>query len=217
MNIKDLNINELKNKESLLYSWPAIIIALIVFWPVGIFLIYKRAKTDKKASFTIGKGVKYGSYFCFFAVIIGIIASFTNEFKSSDIVYFLFYLVAGIALLYFSKKLTKDAEKYKKYISIIVNGNEYFIANIAGAMAISQDDVKKDLLKMIDNGYFKGAYIDEGKGEIIIPQLERNQENSDGNMNREERASKVVSCQCCGAQNTVVGDVGECEYCGSPL
>lgn len=29
--------------------------------------------------------------------------------------------------------------------------------------------------------------------------------------------TKIIACPCCGANNTIVGDMGECEYCGSLL
>lgn len=37
-----------QGKISFIYSWPAIILALWLFWPVGIFLIIKRVSIDKK-------------------------------------------------------------------------------------------------------------------------------------------------------------------------
>ena len=46
-------------KVGCLYSWPMIIIALCVFWPVGIFLIVKRVSVDKKAAMGAGKPVSY--------------------------------------------------------------------------------------------------------------------------------------------------------------
>ena len=39
-----------KGKISGLYSWPVIILALCIFWPVGIFLIIKRVSVDKKTA-----------------------------------------------------------------------------------------------------------------------------------------------------------------------
>ena len=33
----------------------------------------------------------------------------------------------------------------------------------------------------------------------------------------EEMTPKVVTCPSCGANNTIVGTNGACEYCGSPL
>ena len=37
------------------------------------------------------------------------------------------------------------------------------------------------------------------------------------NMAPEDSTTKVVSCPSCGANNTIVGARGVCEYCGSPL
>lgn len=45
-----------------IYTWPVIIIAIILFWPVGIYLIYKRTQINRKTILTTGKGVRIASY-----------------------------------------------------------------------------------------------------------------------------------------------------------
>ena len=42
------------NKNSFWYSWPAIIIAFWLFWPVGLFLLFKKFSVDKKAAMKAG-------------------------------------------------------------------------------------------------------------------------------------------------------------------
>ncbi|WP_097025638.1 hypothetical protein [Clostridium peptidivorans] len=212
-----MNNNDYRRKISPLYSWLVIIISIIVFWPVGIFLVYKRVKIDKMAGFIIGKIVRCLSYLCFFIVAIGTIVYLVNGFMSEDFKVTLSFLVLGVALYILSKKLISDAEKYKKYISIIINENEYIIDNIAEDMSLPTNVVRKDLNNMINNGYFQGAYINNSTNEIVLPQP--NKENiNDTTPNYESKIeAKVVTCKCCGAQNKVTTSVGECEYCGSPL
>lgn len=209
--------NDNNKKIKPLYSWPVIIIAIIIFWPLSIYLIYKRVKIDKRAGFTIGKIVRAVSYFCFFMVIIGILACLGDGFTSQDIGMIIFFIVAGVALFIFSKKLIINSEKYKKYITIIINGNEFILDNIAGAMSLPINVVKKDLNNMINNGYLQGAYINDSTNEIVLPK--QSKENIDDTISQDkpEIELSVVTCKCCGAKSKITTSVGECDYCGSPL
>ena len=209
--------NVYKKKVNPLYSWPIIIISIIVFWPVAIFLIYKRVKIDKKSGFIVGKLVRYGAYFCFFITVVGIIACLDTGFTGEDIGMILFFLVSGIALFMFSKRLINNSEKYKKYINIIINGNEYLIDNIAGAMSLSISVVKRDLNNMINNGYFEGAYINDSSNEIVLPHISKENTNETVYYDTVQVKTTVVTCKCCGAQNKVTSSIVECDYCGSPL
>ncbi|KLE15294.1 hypothetical protein [Clostridium sp. C8] len=213
-----MNNNDDNKKINPLYSWPVIIISIIVFWPLAIFLVYKRVRIDKKAGFTIGRLVRYGSYLCFFMAGIGIIACLGQGFTGQDVGMILFFLIAGVTLFMFAKKLSSNAEKYKKYISIIINGNEYILDNIASAMSLPINIVKKDLKDMINNGYFQGAYINDSTNEIVLPKTSKENINETTfNNSVPQDEVKVITCKCCGAQNKVTSSGAECEYCGSLL
>ena len=204
-------------KLGCLYSWPVIILALCIFWPVGIFLIIKRVSVDKKAAMGAGKligGIGIASY-CIAG--IGFIACLSDGFGSDDIGMILFFGIAGFALQKVSQKIKKDADDVKKYLSIIVNGNEKQIDAIAASMGKSYDVAKTDIQQMINTGYLKNAYINEGTREIILPNNNIQEQNGTVGNDAANIATKIVACPCCGANNTIVGDMGECEYCGSPL
>ena len=71
---------------------------------------------------------------------------------------------------------------------------------------------------MIEKGYLKNAYIDEGMREVILPNhapVPQNNVNAAANITQTH--PRIAACPCCGANNTIYGDMGECEYCGSPL
>lgn len=206
-----------KGKISGLYSWPVIILALCIFWPVGIFLIIKRVSVDKKTAMGAGKligGIGIASY-CIAG--IGFIACLSDGFGSDDIGMILFFGIAGFALQKVSQKIKREAEDVKKYLSVIVNGNERQIDVIASSMGKSYDVAKNDIQKLINKGYLKNAYINEGTREIILPNIIQEQSGDMTNASSVNVETKIVACPCCGANNTVVGDMGECEYCGSPL
>lgn len=202
-----------KGKISGWYSWPVIILVLCIFWPVGIFLIIKRVSLDKKTAIGAEKiigGIGIASY-CFAGV--GFLAYFTEGFGSEEIGLILFFGIAGFALCKLSQKIKRDAEDVKKYLSVIVNGSERQIDAIASSMGKTYDVTKNDIQKLINKGYLKNAYISEGTREIVLPS-NNTQEQVGTTINV---TTKIVSCPCCGANNTIVGNVGECEYCGSPL
>ena len=194
----------MENKTFDLYSWPVIVVLLFLFWPVGLYLLYKKAQSDKKTALTASKILNLlGNIF----VVVGVITLI--------VIIGIFYLAVGIVLKKFSKKLLASADNVKKYLAIVVNGNVRQLDSISAAVGKPYDVVKKDLQKLIDDGYLKNAYINESTREIVLAQPSVTVNISDATM--ETSSTRVVSCPCCGANNTISGSVGECEYCGSPL
>lgn len=207
-------------KISGIYSWPAIVIAFLFFWPVGVFLLIKRVSLDKKAAMNVGKIVGIVGACSYGMAAIGIIACFPSDFGSDDITMILFFLVAGFVMRKVAKKIQSEAEKVKEYLAIIVNGNIHQIDNIAATTGRSYDVVKADIQMMIKKGYLKNAYLDESMSEVVLPDNRPiiNATPVSDNMTVEKTVvTKVIACPCCGANNTIVGAQGECEYCGSPI
>ncbi len=206
-----------KGKISGLYSWPVIILALCFFWPVGVFLIIKRVSVDKKTAMGAGKligGIGIASY-C--VAGLGFLVCISDGFGSDDIGAILFFGIAGFVLQKVSKKIKREAEDVKKYLSVIINGNERQIDVIASSIGKSYDVAKNDIQKLINKGYLKNAYINEGTREIVLPSIIQEQSGDMANIASGNVETKIVACPCCGANNTISGETGECEYCGSPL
>lgn len=206
-------------KVSFWYSWPVIILALCFFWPAGVFLIIKRVSTDRQTAMGAGKligGLGTASY-CIAA--LGLLVCITDGFAGEDVTLILFFGAAGFALRKVAKKIKTEAENVKQYLSIIINGNVRQMDTIASTTGKSYDVVHKDIKKMIEKGYLKNAYIDEGLREVVLPTSNLATQNT-VNVAATNVASvqtKIVACPCCGANNTILGNMGECEYCGSPL
>ncbi|MCI6277656.1 MAG: hypothetical protein MR639_13125 [Clostridium sp.] len=118
-----------------------------------------------------------------------------------------------------------QGEKFKKYISIVINNKETSIDNITAYMNISCEEVVRDLQTMIDKGYFLNAYVDLSSREFAIRTREYEPINVNGSsslneVQEEKPKMKVVVCRNCGGNNTntiLEGEVSECEFCGSPL
>ena len=208
------------NKISALYSWPVIILLTVCFWPLGVFLIFKRTTMDKKAALASGKILKgVGIASCCLGTL-GFLVSITDGFDGSDVIAIIFFVGAGAALIYAGNKTLKEANSVKQYLNIIVNGGERQLDAIAAATGKQYDVVKKDVQKMINKGFLKNAYINESTREVVLPKASAaSTEASAPSASGATAATqtRVIACPCCGANNTVTGDIGECEYCGSPL
>ena len=201
-----------------LCSWPIIIIALILFWPVGILLIVWRATKDRKTAMRAGKLLSVLGFVSYVFAAIMVIGGIADGFDGSVFACMIFFIVAGLVLQYVGKRIKRSAEDIRKYLAVIINGNERQLESIAASTGKTYEVVHDDIKKMINKGYFKDAYIDEGLRELVLPEKtpeSQNTSTTDKTMNQNH--VKVVACSCCGANNTVYGTVGECEYCGAPL
>lgn len=199
-------------------SWPAIIIICIIFWPVGLFLIWKRTTIDKKAALFSGRTVGIIGWVSLSFAFLGLIACISDGFESDDVTAIIFFLLAGVGLVALGKKIKNNANKSRKYISIIVNNGVVDIDNIAAAIPTSYENAKKDLQKMIDKGFFEGAYINESERQIVMPKKHQEPLYNQSNNAEQSTRMQVVTCKGCGAQNSIaVGTVGECEFCGSKI
>ena len=209
------------NKIGGIYSWPVIILALIFFWPLGLFLIIKRTTLDKTAVMkdSSGKGLKITAIVLLVLGGFGIIGSF-DPFDFGSLVIFLFFIAGGVILLNKAKKIKAEGESMKKYFAIIVNGGERQLDAVASATGKQYDVVKNDVQKMIDKGFLKNAYINENTREVVLASAASSNVNvaqPTGGAAPAAVQTRVIACPCCGANNTVSGDIGECEYCGTPL
>lgn len=215
----------MENKESKWMSWNRIILLLVLFWPVGFYLLYKKVSLDKSTVLKNSKTVKIiGIIF----IVLGVVYFFDqmaegSNAKGSPVGGMLFLVIGGVFMIYTSKKLQLQGEKFKKYISIVINNNETSIDNIASAMNVSYEEAINDLKIMIDKGYFLNAYVDLGSREFVIRKKQYEpinvKKNSSVNEVKEEKPKmKVVVCKNCGGNNTILeGEISECEFCGSPL
>ena len=208
-------------------SWAVVILLIIFFWPIGLFLLIKKLAADKTATISSGgKGLKVtGIVLIVFAScgFLGFLSSATSYgMESADVaplIALLFFAAGGVVCLRKANKIKKESKDIKQYLSIIVNGNVRQLDAIASTTGKSYNVVHKDIKNMIDKGYLKNAYIDEGMREVVLPNVApvTTQNTVGTTVNTVTAKTKIVTCSCCGANNTITGDTGECEYCGSPL
>lgn len=211
----------MRNEKIKSSSWAFIITMCILFWPVGFYLLYKKLLSDKAAVLQNSRTLKKIGIGL---IVLGVIYFFGETSEGSNAIGpMLFFIGGGVFIIRTSKKMQIQGEKFKKYISIVINNEETSIDNIASAMNVSYEEAINDLKIMIDKGYFLNAYVDLGSREFVIRKKQYEpinvKKNSSVNEVKEEKPKmKVVVCKNCGGNNTILeGEIYECEFCGSPL
>ncbi|MDR0293649.1 MAG: hypothetical protein LBH95_05795 [Oscillospiraceae bacterium] len=200
-----------KEKRSMAWGW--IIFWFILFWPLGALFLFRKLSADKAAVLKDGKKVTVVSF-----ILMGL-GAFIFLAALDGSTYTFFWAVAlvggGIWAFVLARRMKVDGERYKKYIAMIVNQSQTSVDNIASAVGVSYEIAVKDLQKMIDAGYFAGAYIDASQREIVLAKNAPPQVSAGPSAVQVQE--RVVTCGSCGANNKVTGHTGECEYCGSYL
>ncbi|GAA0076760.1 hypothetical protein UT300005_11380 [Clostridium sp. CTA-5] len=219
-------LSDANNKKST--SWALVIIALIIFWPIGLYLFYKKVNSDKTAALKNSQTLNVIGYIFTFLAIFYFIMIASGNAKDLNgnpqirlYVVTIFFAIGGSFMLSAAKKMKQNAEKCKKYISVIANENQTSIDDISKIFSTNYDQVFKDLNEMIDKGYFQGSHIDINNGKIILQQQKIQQFNNtsekDNSINKEPKV-KEIKCKNCGANNKFIsGETCECEFCGSIL
>ena len=194
--------------------WAWIIIALIIFWPLGLFLLFRRVTNDRSA---VLKGTGFITFIAIMLLLVGVanLLLLAEGGGISNLAAVVLMIGGGIWLLHTADKINKRGRRYKRYIDLIVNQSRTYIDDLAAEVKQPYESVVADLEEMIQLGYFKSAYIDSSSRRIIArpPDI---QEPASESPNAPAAKRRLVTCTGCGANNAVV-DVGECEYCGTML
>jgi len=193
---------------------PHIVGLLIVFWPVGLFLLYRHNTSDRT---NLLKNANISLYFGIGFLIAGLFETGAGLSGLSNIAYRpydpfslimgVMFLAGGVAMVWLSVNQRSLAKRYKRYIALIVNNGICSLERIVQATGFQYPKAAADLQKMIDLGFFDGAYLDEARGLVVLP---------------EKLADTLVvrslHCDRCGANNKLTASQAPiCAYCGSPL
>ncbi len=208
--------NKIKRQEKIEFSltWPVIILAFIIFFPLGIYLTYRKMNEDKEAALKIYKVIKLFGWFFLagFAINLkGYIEVGGDEYIEALWPCLLFTVVFFI----WGSNSKARSNRYKKYIKLVLIERKLKVEDIANSLGLSKQIVRADLIKMSAKNYFPAGYFDISSDSMAFPYRDAWKEYPEPTIKVE---LKVVTCKGCGASNTVLeGAVAECEYCGSKL
>lgn len=194
-------------------SWGWIIFWFLVFWPVGLYSCYKKISGDKSAILKNSKNIFIISYVLIAFCVTALLMTFTED--PSMFLPAILFGAGGFCVNRVGRNMKKNGEKYKKYIALIVNQHLTQIDMIATEVGVTYDVATADLQKMIDTGYFVGAYISENSREILLakPAIDATTQTT-----ATQSQTRVVECKGCGANNSIkIGQTNQCEYCGTAI
>lgn len=209
-----------KNNQPWYHSWIVIGLALCCFWPVGLALLIVRLNNSKSTA-SFGKNQKIIFYiaagFLFLMALAG--------FEEGSFFVGLVFAAGGAAVIYYTRKTTKQSERFRQYINLIVNQEIESIDTIASMTGIGYDVVVDDLNKMVSQEILKNAVVDQMTRTIVLPKVQMVQQqpqmvysnNMDGS-SAEPSQMVTVICPGCGAKMVVAkGTICNCDYCDTPV
>jgi len=216
-------------RDPFYYSWGFIFLALCFFFPLGIFLIFRRFSLHRRNRFTSGRAtIIIGTIILLFGITIynnpidPYIANPEGELLFQHTYGLILGLVGAITIV-IGAGMRSKAKRYQKYIHLIANEDITDINIIAKRMYTSKDTVITDINQLILERYLTGYGIDTANNRIITP-VERELKKKEEEMLRMEemrerlekkKYTRVVMCPNCGASNVVEAKIGKCEYCNS--
>lgn len=200
------------NKKIYQY-WIVVILALIIFWPAGLILLYLKLRDSSKNRFKFSGTIKIVIGVCsvFFA-LIGTAAEIdqpTGEVVLT-IVMVSILLIIGVAFIYFGMKNIKEGRVYEKIANLINFQEVEGIEEIARKLKITEERATEYISKAVLLG-FCNSEIEYRNNKIIY----KKKVEAEVEKKRHER---IVKCECCGGINHI-SDTGAkaCEYCGMEL
>ena len=220
------------------FGWPIVIIALILFWPVGLILLFVKLANDRSASFGSGAGAirVIGGILIFFAFIA---LAFTFDAGGPvGIVFLLVFLIPGILLMKKGGTVKKTGNINRRYIDMIVNNKVRDLDELARRMQVPKQRVINDVQSLINRGMLGRARLNLNTEVIQFPrpkprptQQQRRdpqqvpneyQTRAQPQFAKPQRAPerfepKTIRCKSCSANNWVEELPARCEYCGSSL
>ncbi|MDR1961952.1 MAG: hypothetical protein LBQ16_06690 [Gracilibacteraceae bacterium] len=180
-----------------------LILLIIFFPPLGIGLLIYRLASNKTVFYEDGAALTKTGW------VLAVIATFCLFGRWPP--GFFFFGSLGVVILAYGYHARQKGKKFHQYALIVENSGTSPISSIAAAMGVSQAEAVADLTKMIEQGYFEKAYIDNSTGELVVLSV-------GGDAKAEKAKHKRVVCAGCGAAATVpAGRPALCEYCNSPL
>jgi hypothetical protein len=186
-------------------GWVAVAVMMVIFWPIGLFLLVRKLHKDKAATFNSGKPTAALGWILLVIGALGFLVSLSADGNPSVWLMTVVFLAGGLILLHEGHKVQKNGRKYRLYISIVVNEGETKIGDIAAAAGVDEKIAERDLQEMLDKGYFNG-HINHKNQELVLASTH----------DLENVQFEVVRCDNCGADNKIIkGRPRKCAYCRS--
>mgnify|MGYP000910816400 CR=1 FL=1 len=191
-----------------------ITLALFIFFPIGIFLIYLRLK-EKHGKYYAAAKISFWLGIILVAVgLLSLIESSTEVQAKDDTAAIIIFIIPGTISFLIGSIRNNKIKKYQKCLIYISSRNKITIDELSRNMRIKYENTIKIVEEMIEREFIKGTL---DRDVLIMDEVSKNYKNNldDYNKNKDK---KIVECKECGAQNTIIiGETNICEYCGTHL
>lgn len=205
----------MKSINRILYSWPLIIIFVFLFFPVGIYLAYRRAYSGREPKKNTGIGILVLG---FFVLLITLYDFGSENVSDPNYTFLVVFTAVGVALLFIGVKALLDMRRYIKYIASINADGITSIDKLASSAGKPYEKTVKDLKKMIQIGYITDYFIDENKRELVAKARGSGSDVQGSTPQPQTAGNIVIKCPNCGASNSATaGSATVCEYCGAVI
>jgi hypothetical protein len=228
-------------------SWTVVIIMMILFWPIGVFLLISKLANDRTASFGAGAGIVrfIGYILLFFGVIILLVTISEPDMVGASIFASLIFILPGLWLLKKGRQVRAKGNINRRYIDMIINNQVREIPDLAHRMGLPQSVVMDDVQRMINGGMLGRARLNRELRIIQFPKPKPRTEQptyqrpstpvrdvpTPSRQRPQDRPApiqqpqhefkpfepKTIRCSSCSANNFVESLPARCEYCGTSL
>ncbi len=180
------------------FGWVVALIALFVFWPVGIFLVLRKLLKSFGASkspqpqrvqsaqpqpaqtqagrrssdgtgFLIGGGITTGLFgFSLLVTLAEAIASHGVLYALSTLISLAVFTGAGLALLGVGFSRRRRAKRFRQYLGLIGRRESVSVEALAKAAGRSPRKVREDLQDMLNLGVLPTGYLDLASDRLVL-------------------------------------------------
>lgn len=194
-------------------SWTIVILTLIIFWPVGLLLLYLKLRNNSKNKFIFSGTIKIIIGVCsIFFALIGTAAEIdepTGEIVVTIVMVSIF-LAIGVAFIYFGMKNIKEGKIYEKIKNLINFQQVESVEEIAKELKITEEKATEYISKAVSLGFCNNEIEYKNKKIIYKKKIEAEVEK--------KKHERIVKCECCGGINHINDtEAKACEYCGMEL
>jgi len=166
-------------------------------------------------STTSGKISTVSGYFLAISGLIVLISGYEDD--TELLLGSVAFVIVGVFLIWNGWRIKRKIRRFRQYVALISAQQITSIGGLAAATSQRPEFVRRDLQMLIDKHFFVNAVINDATNSIVIVEM------TTPAMNPQENApaspiEKPIMCNSCGASNKkIVGQVKECEYCGTFL
>lgn len=210
------------DKDYFFDNWFVIFLLLMFFPLFGIILLLRKISLHRRNLFKAGNtAIGFGIFLISFGLLYQtvIIDAYITPIELEIIIgLMIFHYITGTISLIIGILTKLKANRYRKYISLIVNYRTNDLTEISNKMKLSRKRVLKDLDTLISQRYLERYIISLEQNKIYLPEelYEQHLKEKEEQEYR-EKYTRPVQCHNCGANNLLKERIGRCEYCNSYL